>query len=63
MTIALIPRPPMIQVLESDGKSVAAEASSHPQTPGDGAQKETDFMAKVKEGLKYLNSAEASLEG
>ena len=62
-TIALIPRPPVIQVLESDGKPVAAEASSHPQTPGDGAQKETDFMVKVKEGLKYLNSAEASLEG
>ena len=48
-------------MLEADGGAVAAESPSR-HTSEDGASKDTDFMDKVKKGLKYMELEEADLE-
>ena len=60
-TIVLKPRLPVIQVLEADGEPVAAESPPR-HASEDGATKDTDFMDKVKKGLKYIELEEADLE-
>ena len=60
-TIVLKPRLPVIQVLEADEEPVAAESPPR-HASEDGATKDTDFMDKVKKGLKYIELEEADLE-